>query len=395
MIQSSYVEDVFLDFYDRAVDLWQMAPQDYRILTDFYNKLSQGQELTQNQGNYLLRLLGKYQLLALSQGLDLSACLGNPVWKTSFRVLDYTKSIFVEKDEDGLLWVCLKFPYAFKDVFDREVDKLLSAQSKWDFDKRLRKIDLYQCNLIHLQEFVKKNGFEIDESFIDVVAQTEEIWDQQDSIIPHAIADGVSINLKNADADTVSYWNDHRTDSYQKNLFLAKQMGYVVKFSSTSQTLIEEISASAATDFWIKDLSTFFELYQTLGGVFCILVDRNTQDVVDWLQDFVNHSDFAGIPRNEIKVCFRESDSKNSKLNKWIKDNYVGGTVKDGKILIFQHKPPKWLFKDDIDVKIIATNSFTPIAEPLTSAWISGHHCVCYLGDIKPTKIKDKKIVEL
>ena len=394
MTQNSYVEDVFVDFFNQADEIWKSAPQDYRILTDFYGKIIAGEELTQNQGNYLLRLLQKYQSLATITNLDISSCLNNPQWKRSFRVLDYTKRIYVEKD-DSITWVCLKFPYAFKDTFDKEIDKRIESRSKWDAEKKIRKIDLYQCNLIHLQEFVNIHGFEIDESFIDVIAQVEEIWNQQDQITPYAVVDGDNILIKNASSDSMTYWNTHQTDSFEQNLFLAKQMGYVVQFSSPVDSALKTIVSSESSDFWIKDLSVFFKLYQTIGGTFCILIDRNTQDVVKWLDIFVKKADWAGISRKDLKVCFRDSDTKNSKLNQWIKEENVGGAVKDGKILIFQHKPPKWLFKDDIDVKILATNSFTPVAEPLSATWISGHHCVCYLGDITPTRIKDKKIVEL
>ncbi len=77
------------------------------------------------------------------------------------------------------------------------------------------------------------------------------------------------------------------------------------------------------------------------------------------------------------------------------KDNNLGGKVQEGKILIFFHKPPKWLFKDGIDVKIVVTNSYTPIHEPTSSVWLDTHPCVCYLGEIKPTLTRKQKIVSL
>jgi hypothetical protein len=256
-------------------------------------------------------------------------------------------------------------------------------------------MNLYDCNLLQLNEFVKNNGFEIDESFNVAVAQIEEIWNEQDNISPFVSVDHGKISLINFCDDALNYWDQYKTENLEENLFLAKKMGFSVRFSYTPGTILEKISSSDSSTFWIKDLSKFFDLYRKIDGTVCVLLDRNTQDTVGWLENFVRNSDNFGISRKEIKVCFRESDSKNSKLNQWIKDNCVGGAVKDGKILIFQHKPPKWLFKDNIDVKIIATNSFTPATDPLSAAWISGHYCVCYLGDIKPTRVKDKKIVEL
>jgi hypothetical protein len=172
-------------------------------------------------------------------------------------------------------------------------------------------------------------------------------------------------------------------------------LGYPAVFGRPALTSLEKICESTSKHFWLKSNKEFFDLYNEVRGVSCVLIDRNTQNVVEWLEKFINSADAAGISRADIKVCFRDSVEKKSKLNEWIKDNALGGTVKDGKILIFLHKPPKWLFKDDIDVKIVITNSYTPINEPTTSAWLSVHPCVCYLGDIKPTPVRKQQIVTL
>jgi len=395
MAQNLYVEEVYLDFYNRVVDLWNMPPQDYRIMTDFREKIINDESLTQNQGNFLLKLMSKYRDTALTKGLDISWVLDDPKWKKDFRVIDYSKRVFVEKDSDGIVWVCLKFPYAFKDVFERETELVDREYNQWDSDRKIRRLDLYKCNLIKLQEFVIENGFEIEKSFFDAVAEAEEIWNQQDEIIPYIFSNGKDLEPVNIREEVKEFWHSNLSGSYEKDLFLSKSMSLPVKFSKLDLSDVERMAATNHTDFWIKNHNKFFDLYKSIGGVFCVLLDRNTQDLVSWLESFVKKSDFAGISRSDIKVCFRESETKSSRLNKWIKDNHVGGAVKDGKILIFLHKPPKWLFKDGIDVKIIATNSFTPIADPLAQAWVSAHYCVCYLGDIKPTKFRNKKIVEL
>ena len=145
----------------------------------------------------------------------------------------------------------------------------------------------------------------------------------------------------------------------------------------------------------MKSNRDFFDLYKQVDGIVCVLIDRNTQDSIEWLQKFVESADIAGIPRSDIRVCFRDPTEKKSQLNAWIKDNNLGGKVQEGKILIFFHKPPKWLFKDNIDVKIVVTNSYTPINEPTSSVWLDTHHCVCYLSDIKPTPTRKQKIVSL
>ena len=101
------------------------------------------------------------------------------------------------------------------------------------------------------------------------------------------------------------------------------------------------------------------------------------------------------VPPTDIRICFRQDKIEDRGFNQWVKDNGYGGKVEGGKIFIFQNKPPKWLFSDGIDVKIILTNSLYPVPSAITQAWMESHTCVCFVGDIKAAHIKDKKIAEL
>ena len=114
-----------------------------------------------------------------------------------------------------------------------------------------------------------------------------------------------------------------------------------------------------------------------------------------WLQNFVADADKNGVSREEIKVCFRDAKEVDSGLNEWIRAAEVGGRVETGKILIFESKPAKWLFKFDNDVTMLVTNNIFPPTNIMARDWFSCHPCVIYLGDTKPTETKGQKIVEL
>jgi len=400
MSKFSYVEDLFVEFYNQTIiDIEILQDQDISVMHSFYNQIELGNQLTANQGNFLLKILTKYKLDAKRLGIDYGTVLENPVWKTTFRKLDLSKRAFVEQDDDGVTSICLKFPYSLKDTFDKEFDTESQGHnaSQWDSDRKLRVLDVYKFNVIHLEEFLKKHEFELEESFLELVDVVSEIWDQQDNIIPYAEIVDNKIKLINSTEDSLEFFQTHKSNQLHTDLFLAKSMGYPARFTQSSKDIsaIEKICQSKSKHFWLKSNNDFFNLYKEIDGVVCVLVDRNTQDVVAWLEKFIGSADIAGIPRSEIKVCFRDPVEKKSKLNEWIKDNNLGGKVEGGKILIFLHKPPKWLFKDAIDVKIVITNSYTPINEPTTSAWMMAHPCVCYLGEIKPTPVRKQKIVSL
>ena len=169
-------------------------------------------------------------------------------------------------------------------------------------------------------------------------------------------------------------------------------MGFPLR--KNPDTLVEKIASSTENSFWIKTNADLFSAIENVHGKICIVLDR-TSDVLRWLKDFVADADKAGVKRDEIKVCFRENKDHKSGINDWIKLAGVGGKVEDGKILIFETKPAKWLFKESNDVKMLVTNNIYPPTNTLTRDWIYSHPCVIYLGETKPTEQRGQKIVEL
>lgn len=398
MLSFSYVEDLFVEFYNRVASADDsISEQDLSAMNSFYNQIHMGNQLTQNQGHFLIKLLIRHQLSAQHQELNYGTLTQTPVWRNGFRKLDLSKAVHVEQNDDGHISVCMKFPYSLKDLFDKEFDtKTLDYNaSQWDYERKLRILDVYQFNVIHLNEFVRKHDFYVDESFLALVEQVEEIWNQHEQIVPRAELINDQLTLINAPQDTLDFYQQHVTIALEHNLFLVKSMGYPVTFDRPIRSQLEQICQSADTHFWLKTNSDFFSLHKLIDGISCVILDRNTQNIIEWLYQFVESADQAGLARSQIKVCFRDPTEKKSRLNDWIKEQNLGGAVNEGRIFLFLHKPPKWLFKDDIDVKLLITNSYTPITEPTTAAWAAVHPCVCYLGDIAPTTVRNQKIVSL
>lgn len=396
MSKTIYIEDLFIEFFDlMSANRGVMQAQDYTAASSFYNQLLMGNQITQNQSSFLLKILSKYKIVCLKFGLDYQEIIKSPQWKKSFRIIDTSKRAYVDRNQEGKLEIYLKFPYSLKDAFDKEIgDEGSFHACRWDHERRLRILDFYRYNLVHINSFLEKYEFEIDESFISALNQTEEVWQQQDSIMPFSVIENDEIILKNTTESAKNYWEDNKTGNYSKDLLLAKSMGYPL-LSNKKLNLIEKICSSNENYFWIKNNEDFFSIYKNINDTVSILLDRNTQDVLGWLKNFLAAANSNGISREDIKVCFRDSKESKSTLNQWIHENNLGGKVEGSKILLFLHKPPKWLFKNNIDVKIIVTNSYTPVHDSLTNAWMDSHYCVCYLGNIKPTKQRSQKIVDL
>ena len=391
MVQSRYIEDIFISFYNLIIrHSVGIQSQDLGACDSFHQVIYTGEYFTQNQANFLLRILDKYKIVMLKHGLDYQEDIKLPLWKKSFRVLDQAKRIWVEKAENEKIYVYLKFPFQLKTAFDEEFKNL--KNSIWDAEKKIRKMSLYDSNIVQLHDFAKTHGFEVDESFFEIEGEIEEIWQNSDDVLPRCKVIDEEVVLVNGSEYVNEWWQQHATKNLSHDLMLAKSMGYTLQ--KIPENSVEKIAASTGNSFWVKTPAELFSLYHTVQGKICIILDR-TADTLTWLKNFVADADNFGVNREEIKVCFREGKEKQTGLNQWIKDAGVGGTVEDGKILIFEHRPAKWLFKDQQTVKLLVTNNLYPSTNKLTQEWINTHPCVVYLGDIKPSEARKQKIVEL
>ena len=392
----SFAEDIFVLFF-KLVESGEMSiqHQDHAPIISFYTKILQQDQLTKNQADYVLKILGKYPQWRVWADLDPTAGVQDLKWKQPFRILDLTKKIYVERSTTGVLEVCVKFPYQLKKEFDEQINsyQLTSLHSNnWDADQKLRRLNLYDFNLIALYEFASRNQFDIDDSFMNVLADVEEIWQNQEQIIPCANITADSVMLENSNQDAEDWFSSHTCHQVDNDLVLAKSMGYV--YSGKASTVIEKIAASPGNSFWMKSNKDFFDLYKTILGKAVVILDR-TGDTLAWLQKFVTDAEMCGVDITDIKVCFRDTKERDTGINEWIKSAGVGGKVESGRLLIFEARPAKWLFKQDNDVTLLVTNNVYPPTNIMTKDWFQSHSCVIYLGDIKPSKLKGQRIVEL
>ena len=395
-MSSLFAEDIFQLFFN-LVDSGQVTVQqtDYPPVISFYTKILQKESLTKNQADYVVKILEKYQHSAMLAGLDYSASVKNFQWRQPFRILDLTKRIYVEPAADGQLEVCVKFPYQLKKEFDDQINsyQLTSIRSNnWDAAQKLRRLNLYDFNLIALYEFANRNNFEIDDTFTDVLADVEEIWQNQEEILPASDIINGRVQLINATVEAEQWFNLHCVGETAKDILTAKHMGY--SYCGQPKNINEKIAAQSENGFWIKSNDMFFDLYKDITGKAAVMLDR-TGDTLSWLQKFVADADAYGVNRDEIKVCFRDSKDRDTGINEWIKAAGVGGKVESGRLLIFESRPAKWLFKDLNDVTLLVTNNVFPPTNVMTRDWFNSHPCVIYLGDIKPSETKGQKIVEL
>ena len=395
MLQSIFIEDIFLEFYDFANNnCISINHADQSACHSFVNVINNNKHLTEAQGNYIIKILEKHKKVMAMAGFDYREILSNsPTWKNPFRIIDLSKKIYVEKNKDGRIVVCLKFPYQLKKEFETEIEKRGNFASDWDTERKIRILNLYETNLIQLYEFALKHNFEIDETLLIALGEVEEIWQNSEEILPGCELTANWVTLVNSSKDVDNWWNDHSTPNYHNSLLLAKSMGY--PYTGKPYDIVEKIASVEHNHFWIKDYNNFFELTQYIEGKVVYVIDRASSPV-ETTKEYVNNLTANGVDKNNIRVCFRlDKNEDNGGFNQWVKDEGFGGNVDNAKFYIFNGKPGKWLFKDINSVKILVSNNVYPQTGPITRDWFNNHPCVVYLGNVKPTEMRNKKIVEL
>jgi len=390
-----YVEDAFEDFYHLIV-CRQIIPekQDKGPITSFGNIIISNRQFTEKQGSFALKLLHKYQKISELHGLDYEDIIVSPSWKNSFRVIDYTRKVWVEQDEEQCVWICVKFPYKLRQEFDKNVtvgmDELDS--DVYDKDRALRMLSANKTNFLALDEFVKTNNFECDRSYDDLISFVNEAMLNNEKIIPLAYISESGVQLKNVTESVEDYFQLHKSHKDLKDILLVKSMG--IPFMSTMSTPVHKIASSETSFFWTHNLKTYLSIINETDATSVFIKDRNVS-AVDWTVKFLAAADEIGIEREDIVICFRDDDN----FNDYIKQQRVTGKISDQKIFVFDHKPAKWLFKKKKDVTIIGTDVlFMNHLPPVARSWVEAHHCVINVNESKPVLtyiFEEKNIVEL
>jgi len=395
MANKFYIEDIFVKFFTTmSQNGIGMQVHDTRAASSFYMTLVDGNDITEKQGAYILKLLHKYRNTCAAY-YDYRDLLENPTWKKPFRIVDNRKLVWVEKDDNNTHWICLKFPFAFKEIFDEEIgksDQYLNGTNVWDRNKKIRKLFLYDFNIIQMVEFCKKHDFEIMDSAIEAVSAVEEIWNNQEQYLKTSLIENGSVILQNSVEESSKYFLANKTNNINSDLLLAKSLGHL--YLGKTNNYWKKIASNKTNIFHCKDINTFLKICYEANGKIVILLDK-TDESIEWIKALAWNIDSQGYDKSDFRVCFRTSNQTNPEFNDWVNKNGFGGKIDTAKFLIFREKPAKWLFKDEKDVIIVASNDLLPGLNASAKSMLKSHPCVIYINEYKPVRQHGETIIEL
>jgi hypothetical protein len=64
---------------------------------------------------------------------------------------------------------------------------------------------------------------------MDAVAYVEELWSREHDLLPYSVIEDGEVLLVNGNEYADAYWNNQRRGEVAHDLFLAKQMGFILK----------------------------------------------------------------------------------------------------------------------------------------------------------------------
>lgn len=122
----NYIEDIFLELTSYVfTGKLSYQDQDFNPIMSFHDAISMGKLLTKKQSIFMLKILQKYKnQFETLRGVDITQHLETPRWRNEFRDIDYSKKISVSVDDDQIIWLNVKFPYALKDSFVKEFSEM-------------------------------------------------------------------------------------------------------------------------------------------------------------------------------------------------------------------------------------------------------------------------------
>lgn len=359
-----YIEDIFSEWYRLYIKTNKLCLHNTvdSAVHDFNSLIERDLPLTEKQGNYLLFILKRYSEYDTT----------NSQWKMNFRVINLEKLIYVK---DGLIY--LKCPWSVSSEF---VSLFPNLARKYDPDIRCRIFSPYHINIFKLLEFVQTHGFDICNTFYKLVGYVETVYNDANDIIPYSTVIDNTVYIVNACIDAQDYFDSRKNGIIEHDLLLAKRMNFL--YSLKPRNVIEKISANTTNTFWITDVRDFLKVCSYVDGKVCVVLDHS--EITTWISDLIYHiNDSSIISINDVGIPG----------NKYFNTFDFSKNWKDKKIIVTQKVPDKWIFKENIEVSVVATNWIYPCTLNYVKNWMDSLPIVLYCGDIRPTS--KREIIQL
>lgn len=389
---TKYIEDVFIDFSNRVFSGSVItSTKDFAVIRSFYDTLRNYSLLTEKQRNFILALMHKYQTDSANSGLEYGVDLQYPVWRTEVRTLDTSKKMWIENYE-GIWTVRFKFPFSFKEIFSENFPN--RSELQYDSVTKTKFGDVCMLDMAECIQKAIEYEFEIDQSVNEIIDEIITIQEEKYNYLPHSVIENNRVILKNTSKSADNFWEQHNTSNLDKDIFMARKLGYFLK-DPNEDDLLQKLCSKSSNLFWLKGQEQLINIITRIEQWPVMIILDRACDTKKWVTNFVNAMEEVGFDTSKICIVSRKSNKNplEKQFNDWIKETRLGGPVENSDIFICNHKPPSWAFTNTFIPQVVVSNA---LVENLNGHmdYLKKSHTGIYLSDFKPTKIKTGEPIE-
>jgi hypothetical protein len=148
-------------FFPRVSEV-RLARYDVSVVDNLSQQTTQGQPLTDRQGQLVHKIISKYRKQFLNLGVEVGDHLTNPKFRKPLKIVERIQKISIVNNR-----IVISFPYN-KNLIDQlaEHRNISHGLVKFDRDEKVWQMDLTEYNVSWSRAFAEQHGFDCDSEFL-------------------------------------------------------------------------------------------------------------------------------------------------------------------------------------------------------------------------------------
>jgi hypothetical protein len=369
-----------------------MFSGDTPIVTSFSNQIIMGNGFTEKQSFLAIKLTRKYERhLSKALNVDVAPFIDTPQFKLPIRTLSNAKTITIKKSANSnKKLISVSFPYNEEVISAiKTYKKILSHKShlgntinwnletkSWDFDLREEHVIWINTNLVSLLSFM------VDDVFIDIVKQIEEVQNNIEKYVPMVLFEENKFKYANVPATVVQSESLDVVDV----LVNARKYGITV-WSDTIDSALNHIDLNpvlhkflTSPDLTIlpqdKEKLTISDIASIVECSLPCLVVIPGGSELKHLELCYKLFQKNGMTSDDMSVLFRLDGGTGKNYNDFVKEHKLNNLLSNKiKVVFISGKVPKPLIESKLNFSTILNFGISGVHYTLSN-YLKNHHFV-------------------
>ena len=253
------VDTLLIELFRQGIEnLSSRVPnRDKKVLISLARQINSGHFLTENQSNLLVKIFKEHTAHIFETNLNMLAVIENPVWSSSFRVIEQVRKIWLSTDYDGRILIEFTYNKRLRQLIT-DLSKTIEGQLLAINTKQYSAI-LTEKNIYQIVETFKSQSFEIAPEIMEFYHEISEIRSRQSTqfdvfnLVNDKLVAAVTTDIGEISENNLILINDRR-QKFQYSIFqknpenslknaLANRPSTRVWIDSNTRSLDEVVSA--------------------------------------------------------------------------------------------------------------------------------------------------------